>query len=86
MNYKLTYKASVKKDLRKVAASMLPAVVRRIELLALDPHPNGSIKLQVSQGIYRIRQGDYRIIYSVYGTLVIVEIVKVGHRKDIYSA
>ena len=58
-------------------------IVRRIEGLAEDPRPSGCQKLS-GQDRYRVRQGEYRIVYSVEDEDLIVYVVKVGHRKDVY--
>jgi len=57
---------------------------RRIAALAHDPRPPGSKKLKGSISRYRIRQGDYRILYSIEDAIRVVAIVHVGHRKDVY--
>lgn len=57
---------------------------RRIAKLAQDPRPAGSKKLKGPHERYRVRQGDYRILYSIEDEIRIVSIVNVGHRKDVY--
>jgi mRNA interferase RelE/StbE len=52
--------------------------------LGREPHPQGSKKLTGSENSYRIRIGDYRVIYDILDSLVIIEVQAVGHRKDIY--
>ena len=84
MTHHLTYKASVKKDLRKLSPVARQVVIRRILTLADDPRPNGDTKLTASGGLYRIRQGQCRIIYSMHDDVVTVEVVKIGHRSDAY--
>ncbi|HEW78623.1 MAG TPA: type II toxin-antitoxin system RelE/ParE family toxin, partial [Phycisphaerales bacterium] len=64
-----------KKDLRKI--------IKRIQSLAQNPRPHGSQKLS-AQSRFRVRQGDYRIVYSVEDKNSIVDIVKIGHRREIY--
>lgn len=85
MRYTITYRATVKKELRKVTPVIKKALVKRILLLADNPRPVGSKKLQGTKNIYRIRQGDYRVVYEIYDAIVVVEVIKVGHRKDIYN-
>jgi mRNA interferase RelE/StbE len=84
MTYQLIYKASLKKDLRKLTLVNRRAVIRRILSLATDPRPSGATKLTASGGLYRVRQGEYRIIYNVHDDTITVEIIKVGHRSDVY--
>lgn len=83
--YVLVYKATVAKELRGLPKSELRKVIRRIQLLADDPRAKGCIKLQGADEIYRVRQGDYRIIYAINDSSVTVLVIKVGHRKDVYE-
>jgi mRNA interferase RelE/StbE len=59
-------------------------VGRRIDALALDPRPRGCKKLQGEGDIYRVRAGDFRIVYAVRDALLLVLVVKVGNRRDVY--
>lgn len=83
-NYKLVFKKSVSKDFRPIPNKDVTRILQRIEELQEDPRPIGSEKLS-GQERYRIRQGVYRIIYEVVDELLIVTVVKVGHRKHIYK-
>ncbi|HOC59356.1 MAG TPA: type II toxin-antitoxin system RelE/ParE family toxin [Smithellaceae bacterium] len=81
--YKIFLKESIEKDLRSIPQKDLKKILLRIEMLAKDPRPPGHEKLS-SQEKYRIRQGMYRIIYSIQDQELTVWVVKVGHRKDVY--
>ena len=81
--YKIFLKESVEKDLRSIPKKDLKKILTRIEALAKEPRPQGYEKLS-SQDKYRIRQGTYRIIYSIQDQELTVWVVKVGHRKDVY--
>jgi len=81
--YELRFKPSVAKDLRGIPSADLRRILARIETLREDPRPSGSEKLS-AQERYRLRQGDYRILYTVLDDEVMVEIVKVGHRREVY--
>lgn len=81
--YELRFKPSVAKDLRGIPSADLLRILARIETLREEPRPAGSEKLS-AQERYRVRQGDYRILYAVLDSEVIVEIVKVGHRREVY--
>ena len=83
--YELRFKGSVAKDLRGVPPSDVRRILARIEALRDDPRPSGAEKLS-AQERYRVRQGDYRIVYAVDDDAAVVEIVKVGHRRDVYRA
>jgi mRNA interferase RelE/StbE len=81
--YRLSFKASVAKDLRQLPKRGVQGVLKRIEGLADDPRPNGSEKLS-GQERFRVRQGTYRIIYEIRDQELVVMVVKVGHRRDVY--
>mgnify|MGYP001555162008 FL=1 len=83
-NYKLEFKASVAKDLRSIPKKDVKRILNKIETLSENPRPIGSQKLS-GQEKYRIRQGVYRIIYEILDSKLIVSVVKVGHRREIYK-
>jgi mRNA interferase RelE/StbE len=81
--YKVYFRESVEKDFSVVPKKDLKKILRRIEALAENPRPSGCEKL-TGRERYRVRQGQYRIVYSVQDEVLTVWIVKVGHRKDVY--
>jgi mRNA interferase RelE/StbE len=81
--YKIYFKKSVEKDFNGIPKKDLKKILDRIELLAEDPRPLGCEKMTGRQR-YRLRQGRYRILYSIRDDELTVWVVKVGHRKDIY--
>ena len=82
--YRIYFKESVEKDFRTIHKKDLQKIILRIQTLARDPRPPGHEKL-TGQERYRVRQGHYRIIYSIQDKEFTVWVVKVGHRKDIYQ-
>ena len=82
-NYRLTFRKSVAKDLRSLPPNDLSRVLKRIEALADDPRPMGSEKLS-GQERYRVRQGVYRIVYEIFDEELVIIVVKVGHRREVY--
>lgn len=82
-NYKIVIKHSVAKDLRPIPNKDVARILERINQLAQDPRPPGSEKLSGEEK-YRVRQGNYRILYRIEDEIVTVFIVKIGHRRDIY--
>jgi mRNA interferase RelE/StbE len=84
MPFRIEWKKSTRKDLRKLPASAGERVVEAVEDLAENPFPRGVEKLSGSQHAYRIRLGDYRIVYEVVTELNLIEIQRVRHRKDVY--
>ena len=81
--YSIFFKDSVRKDLDSIAKNDLQRIIERIGNLAQDPRPVGCEKLS-GQEKYRVRQGNYRIIYSIQDTELTVWVVKVGHRREVY--
>ena len=81
--FKIFFKKSVEKDFKGIPKKDLVKILERIEVLAKDPRPPGCEKLSGQQK-YRLRQGRYRILYSVHDDELTIWVVKVGHRKDIY--
>ena len=81
--YKIFFKKSVEKDFNVIPKKDLKKILERIEALTEDPRPKGCEKL-TGQLRYRLRQGRYRILYSIQDDELTVWVVKVGHRKDIY--
>jgi mRNA interferase RelE/StbE len=81
--YSLSFKASVAKDLRQIPKRDVLSILKRIEGLADDPRPSGSEKLS-GQERFRVRQGTYRIVYEIKDQELIVTVVKIGHRRDVY--
>jgi len=82
--YKVSIKRSAVKEIETIPQKKeRQRIIRRIGQLAEDPRPPGSKKLSGNDK-YRVRQGSYRIVYSIEANELIVVVVKVGHRKDVY--
>ena len=82
-SYRIVFKQSVTKDLRPIPNKDVQRILKRINGLADDPRPAGAEKLSADEK-YRIRQGNYRILYAIEDDIITVTIVKVGHRRDVY--
>jgi len=83
-SYKVFIKPSAVKEIESLPKKDRSRVIQKIKGLATDPRPPGCEKL-TGEDKYRIRQGSYRIVYSITDTQLIVIVVKVGHRRDIYK-
>ncbi|MCI5148618.1 MAG: type II toxin-antitoxin system RelE/ParE family toxin [Candidatus Electrothrix sp. MAN1_4] len=83
-SFRLEWRGPATKELRKIDRKVIPRIVAAVEQLADEPHPTGSKKLQGTESIYRIRVGNYRIVYEVNSAEVVIIIVRVRHRKDVY--
>ncbi|MCK5805009.1 MAG: type II toxin-antitoxin system RelE/ParE family toxin [Lentisphaeria bacterium] len=81
--YSIFFRKSVERDLSRIPKRELARLMERIQALTTDPRPRGCEKLSGRER-YRVRQGRYRVIYSVQDEELTVWIVKVGHRKDVY--
>jgi len=82
--YKIYFRKSVLKDLEKIPSKDLKRIMDRIGSLAVNPRPPGHTKLS-GQEKYRVRQGLYRIVYSIQDAELTIWIVTVGHRKNVYE-
>ena len=83
--YKIKWKNSAKKELKRLDKSIIPKIIKSVESLSINPYPKNTKKLTSSQNIYRIRVGEYHIIYNIQSDVLIIEIIKVGHRQGIYK-
>lgn len=80
--YKIYFKRSAVKDLDTISKQDLRRIINRIDLLKEDPRPPGCEKLS-GQERYRVRQGNYRIVYSIQDDVLTFWVVKIGHRCDV---
>ncbi len=83
-SFSLQWRKSTRKDLRGIPREAVSRIIAGVEKLAEEPLPHGSEKLSGSERTYRIRVGDYRVVYELLRDAKIVEIQRVRHRKDIY--
>jgi len=82
-SYRLTFKKSVTKDFRLIPKNDVRRILKRIKALADDPRPMGCEKLS-GQERFRVRQGVYRIVYEILDEELVIVVVKVGHRREVY--
>lgn len=83
-NYRIVIKESASKEMEKIVQKDKTCIIAKIRSLAEDPRPSGAKKLSGEEK-YRIRQGDYRILYQIKDEIVTVVVVKIGHRRDVYK-
>lgn len=83
-SFAITWRKSTKKDLRRLPSDEVARIIGAVEDLALNPYPDGHKKLAGTQHAYRIRVGNYRVLYEVLGNVLMIEVIKVAHRKDAY--
>jgi mRNA interferase RelE/StbE len=82
-SYSVLIKRSAAKELEGVPRKDRRKLITKIRALASDPRPDGSEKL-AGQDLYRVRQGDYRVLYEVDDAVVVVTVVRVAHRREAY--
>ena len=83
-NYSVTFARSARKEVEKLHPSMARRVMQRIEALATIPRPSGVIRLQGHKNLWRIRIGDYRVIYSIDDAARNIDVSVVRHRSEAY--
>lgn len=84
VNFEIRFKESVAKDLRQLPNKDVRQILKRIDALISEPRPRGCEKLS-TQERYRVRQGVYRIIYEIKNEELVIIVVKVGHRSEVYQ-
>jgi mRNA interferase RelE/StbE len=83
MSYALAFKPSAEKELRKLSRDIIPRVVAAVQALGEQPRPPGCVKLSHSES-WRIRIGDYRVIYDIDDRAQSVVVLHIGHRREVY--
>ncbi len=82
-NYSIQIKKSATKEMAKLPKVYLQRIVEKIQALSTNPRPEGCKKLSADEK-YRIRVGNYRILYSIEEHQLVIYVVKIGHRKEVY--
>ena len=82
--YAIEFAASADKTLARLPLVVQRRIVKAVEALAANPRPAGCIKLADTDNAWRIRVGDYRILYEIHDGRLLVLVIRIGHRKDIY--
>ena len=83
-SYSIRFKPSAEKDLRKLPKAMIPRVIEEIENLRSNPFPRLAVKLESVERLYRVRVGDFRIVYSVETEPKEVVILNIRNRREVY--
>ncbi len=84
-SYDVALTASAAKELKKLPAQLIARIVPRLESLAANPRPPGCKKMQGGDREWRIRIGDYRAVYTVDDTKLLVEVTRIRHRSGVYE-
>jgi mRNA interferase RelE/StbE len=84
MSYHINFKPAAFRQIQRLSKSVQKRISKKIETLAVNPLPDGAKKLAGEEGFYRVWVGDYRIIYTIDGGEMIILILTIGHRREIY--
>lgn len=82
--YSILWKPSAVKELKKLSREVIPRVIAAVETLASDPFPPNVRKLRGADQTYRVRVSDYRVVYTVEESILLVEVIRIRHRKNAY--
>jgi mRNA interferase RelE/StbE len=85
MQYRIEFAPLAQRQLKKLDRVIQNRLLQRIETLSSNPRPPGVKKLTDEENLYRIRSGEYRVIYQIRDWVLTVAVVKIGHRREIYS-
>lgn len=85
VSFDIVWKSSAKKELKKIAKNEIPKIIVEIENLSSNLHPSNSKKLLGTEHTFRLRVGNYRVVYAVENNQLIIEIIRVRHRKEVYK-
>ena len=84
MTYRVEFTPSAQRDFKKLPREILRRIDAHILALAQNPYPPGAQKLESEEGFFRVRIGDYRIIYSVQHHRLVILVIRVRHRREVY--
>lgn len=82
--YAVSFKPPAVKALRRLSKAVQRRIVSAVEMLVEDPRPPGVVKLTGDDKLWRIRVGDYRVVYEIHDDRLVVLVLRVAHRKDVY--
>ena len=82
--YSISLKPSVEKDMQGLSSGMISRVMQRVESLASNPFPPGVIKLATTERLYRVRVGNYRVVYEVNAATTHIIVHYIRHRREVY--
>jgi mRNA interferase RelE/StbE len=83
-SWRIEFRRSVERDLKRIDRAAVPQILAAVEALEEQPRPAGVKKLRGSQATWRIRVGDYRVVYEINDDVLLVLVVRIAHRRDVY--
>lgn len=84
-SYYVALTSSAEKELKRLPRQLIARIIARVENLAANPRPQGCKKLKGGDSEWRIRIGDYRVVYTIDDTKALVEVTRIRHRSDVYE-
>jgi mRNA interferase RelE/StbE len=84
LSYQVELAPAAVRQLKKLTRDIQQRIVQRLEELAQEPRPDGVVKLEGVESLYRIRLGDYRIVYQIQDEILLIMVVKIAHRREVY--
>jgi mRNA interferase RelE/StbE len=84
-SYRVTLTASAERELHRLPALVIARIMQRLGRLVSDPRPPGCKKLKGGDKQWRIRVGDYRVVYEIDDTARMVDVTRIGHRREVYD-
>ena len=84
MRYSIEFQPSARKALESLPRTIQSRISRAINALVDEPHPYGSKKLSGEHDVWRIRVGDYRVLYTIENLRLVIWVLKIGHRREVY--
>jgi mRNA interferase RelE/StbE len=85
VSYKVEILKGALKQLKKLSLELQERIQVKIDDLAIEPRPNGAKKLKGKENAYRIRVGEYRVIYDIFDDILVVNVIEIGHRSKVYK-
>ena len=83
-SYRIEWKSSAIRELKSLPKEVVPKITQIVGDLSANPYPHGVKKLSGSEHTFRIREGSYRVVYRITKSSSLIEIIRIGHRKDVY--
>ncbi len=84
MTYSVDFSKVARKQFKKLPSDVQERIQNKINELAIEPRPNGVKKLQGEENSYRIRVGDYQVVYDIFDDVLLINVIRVKHRNQVY--
>ena len=84
VTYRIDFTPAARREFRKLAPETRRRLAPIIDRLATEPRPKGAVRLSGLQHVYRLRYGDYRIVYELHDDRLLIVVIRIGHRRQVY--